>query len=115
MKALCEERVVDWHAKFKDLGVKCVSVTGDSENIDMKDIANHNLIVSTPEKWDSLTRKWKDNKELVRAVKLFMIDEIHLLNEDGRGSTLEAVVGVTGVFRGMGVFLRICVIFRSAG
>lgn len=30
----------------------------------------------------------------VETIKLFMIDEIHLLNEDTRGPTLEAVVGV---------------------
>lgn len=50
------------------------------------------MIITTPEKWDSLTRKWKDNRKLVRLVKLFLIDEVHLLNEETRGSTLEAIV-----------------------
>lgn len=30
------------------------------------------------EKWDSMTRKWKDNRSLVQAVKLFLIDEVNL-------------------------------------
>lgn len=92
MKALCEERLVDWHGKFCDFGINCISVTGDSDNIDFQSLMGHNLIITTPEKWDSITRKWKDNKNLVEAVTLFMIDEIHLLNEDTRGPTLEAVV-----------------------
>lgn len=28
------------------------------------------------EKWDSMTRKWKDNKSLVQSVRLFLIDEV---------------------------------------
>lgn len=94
MKALCEERLQDWHSKFRDLGVSCVSVTGDTHTINCQDLVKHNLILTTPEKWDAVTRKWKDNKNLFEAIKLFMIDEVHLLNEDCRGPTLEAVVGV---------------------
>lgn len=92
MKALCEERVVDWHKKFSNFGINSISVTGDSDNIDFQSLLNHNLIITTPEKWDCLTRKWRENINLVEIVKLFMIDEIHLLNEECRGSTLETIV-----------------------
>lgn len=92
MKSLCEERLVDWHKKFSSFGLNCISVTGDSDNVDFQSLCNHNLVITTPEKWDSLTRKWKDNVQLVNMVKLFMIDEVHLLNEDNRGATLEAIV-----------------------
>lgn len=92
MKALCEERLVDWHGKFKNIGVTCISVTGDSEYVDVKKLMYYNIILTTPEKWDSMTRRWKDNQQLVESVKLFLIDEVHLLNENARGSTLEAVV-----------------------
>ncbi|XP_065640324.1 probable ATP-dependent DNA helicase HFM1 isoform X3 [Hydra vulgaris] len=44
------------------------------------------------EKWDNLTRKWKDYKSLFQSVRLFMIDEVHLLNDNARGATMEAVV-----------------------
>lgn len=47
--------------------------------------------MTTPEKWDSITRKWKEIKYLVGQVALLLIDEVHLLHED-RGATLEAVV-----------------------
>ncbi|RZB40049.1 ATP-dependent DNA helicase HFM1, partial [Asbolus verrucosus] len=92
MKALCEERLVDWHKKFANFGINCISVTGDSDNVEFQNLFNHNLIITTPEKWDCLTRKWKDNKKLVQVIKLFMIDEVHLINEECRGSTLETIV-----------------------
>lgn len=92
MKAMCEERLVDWHSRFKSVGLSCISVTGDSDFVDIKDLNYHNVIITTPEKWDSITRRWKDNQQLVQSIKLFLIDEVHLLNEDCRGSTLEAVV-----------------------
>lgn len=44
-----------------------------------------------PEKWDSLTRSWKDHLFLLGAVDLLLLDEVHHLGED-RGSTLEIVV-----------------------
>lgn len=71
-----------------------MAATGDSENLEFQHLTNHNLIISTPEKWDSLTRRWKDHEKIVKVVKLFMIDEVHLLNEENRGSTLEVIVRV---------------------
>jgi superfamily II helicase len=47
--------------------------------------------LTTPEKWDSMTRKWTDLNNLVTRVGILLIDEIHLL-DDSRGPTLEAVV-----------------------
>lgn len=94
IKALCEEKLIDWHSKFSNFGLTCVTITGDSDHVDLKSLTNHNLIITTPEKWDSVTRRWKENAKMVQTVKLFMIDEVHLLNEDSRGSTLEAVVSL---------------------
>ena len=44
------------------------------------------------EKWDSMTRKWRDYKSLVQLVRLFLIDEVHQLNDESRGPTMEAIV-----------------------
>lgn len=90
-KALCAERRRDWQAKFKRLDIDCVELTGDSDTTDLRDIQAANIIVTTPEKWDSITRKWKDHEKLMRLISLFLIDEVHILKED-RGATLEAVV-----------------------
>ena len=39
-----------------------------------------------------MTRKWRDHKSLVQLVRLFLIDEVHQLNDDVRGPTVEAIV-----------------------
>lgn len=51
------------------------------------------MIVTTPEKWDVITRKSSD-MSLSMLVKLLIIDEVHLLNED-RGPVIEALVART--------------------
>ncbi|PVI05142.1 P-loop containing nucleoside triphosphate hydrolase protein [Periconia macrospinosa] len=90
-KALCSERQRDWEKKFTPVGLKCLELTGDSDAADLKAVQSANIIVTTPEKWDSITRKWKDHEKLMRLIKLFLIDEVHILKED-RGATLEAIV-----------------------
>lgn len=39
-----------------------------------------------------LTRRWRDHRSLVEVIKLFLIDEVHILNDELRGPVLEAVV-----------------------
>jgi ATP-dependent DNA helicase HFM1/MER3 len=90
-KALCSERQRDWTAKFTPLGLKCAELTGDSDASDVRNVQSANIIITTPEKWDSITRKWKDHEKLMRLVKVFLIDEVHILKGD-RGAVLEAVV-----------------------
>ncbi|XP_075217960.1 uncharacterized protein LOC142322769 [Lycorma delicatula] len=92
VKALCAERYNDWQTKFGSLGINCLEVTGDFDLLTLHTIQNYHLILTTPEKWDSMTRRWKDHTAVVQLIKLFLIDEVHLLNEDRRGPTLEAVV-----------------------
>ncbi|KAF2468631.1 uncharacterized protein BDR25DRAFT_394820 [Lindgomyces ingoldianus] len=90
-KALCSERQRDWQKKFNPLGLQCAELTGDSDNANLRAVQSANIIVTTPEKWDSITRKWKDHEKLMQLIRLFLIDEVHILNED-RGATLETVV-----------------------
>ncbi|KIH48256.1 hypothetical protein ANCDUO_21677 [Ancylostoma duodenale] len=47
-------------------------------------------MITTPEKWDGITRSWA-TREYVRQVNLVIIDEIHLLGVD-RGAVLEAII-----------------------
>jgi len=90
-KALCSERQSDWSKRFRQLDVNVVELTGDTEVYQLKAISHADIIVTTPEKWDSMTRKWKDHKKFMELVKLFLIDEVHILKEE-RGASLEAVV-----------------------
>jgi hypothetical protein len=90
-KSLCSERQRDWEAKFASLDLKCAELTGDTDAAQLRNVQHASIIITTPEKWDSVTRKWKDHQKLMQMVKLFLIDEVHILKED-RGATLEAVV-----------------------
>lgn len=51
------------------------------------------VIVTTPEKWDIITRKAGD-RTYTQLVRLVIIDEIHLLH-DNRGPVLESLVART--------------------
>ena len=90
-KSLCSERQRDWEPKFKHLGLQCKEITGDTDYVSQTHIQQANLIITTPEKWDSMTRRWKDQLKLMQLVRLFLIDEVHMLKES-RGAALEAVV-----------------------
>jgi ATP-dependent DNA helicase HFM1/MER3 len=90
-KSLCTERQRDWQAKFGPLDLQVAELTGDTDSYQIRNVQHASIIVTTPEKWDSITRKWKDHQKLMQMVRLFLIDEVHILKED-RGATLEAVV-----------------------
>jgi hypothetical protein len=51
------------------------------------------MIVTTPEKWDVITRKGGE-VSLAAAVRLLIIDEVHLLNDE-RGPVIETLVART--------------------
>ncbi|XP_035279407.1 probable ATP-dependent DNA helicase HFM1 isoform X1 [Anguilla anguilla] len=91
IKALCSQRYENWKQKFGPLGLNCKELTGDTEIEDFFEIQDAHLIMTTPEKWDSMTRKWRDNC-LVQLVRLFLIDEVHVVKDTTRGATLEVVV-----------------------
>ena len=93
MKALVRERITDWKDRFeKRLGKNVVELTGDVTP-DMRAIQKAHVIVTTPEKWDGISRSWQ-TRNYVQAVRLIVIDEIHLLGQD-RGPVLEVIVSRT--------------------
>ncbi|KHN98212.1 activating signal cointegrator 1 complex subunit 3 [Metarhizium album ARSEF 1941] len=90
MKALVRERVKDWGKRLaRPLGLKIVELTGDNTP-DTRTIKDADIIVTTPEKWDGISRSWQ-TRGYVRQVSLVIIDEIHLLAGD-RGPILEIIV-----------------------
>nr|WJN24856.1 meiosis specific DNA helicase [Pseudozyma thailandica] len=90
-KALCSERMRDWSARFGSVGCNVTELTGDSVH-GLHVARKSRLIITTPEKWDSLTRKWDEQAPILSTIKLVMIDEVHILNESQRGARLEVVV-----------------------
>ncbi|XP_040533778.1 probable ATP-dependent DNA helicase HFM1 isoform X9 [Gallus gallus] len=108
IKALCSQRFDDWKEKFGPIGLSCKELTGDTVVDDLFEIHHAHIIITTPEKWDSMTRRWKDNS-IVQLVRLFLIDEarklmilyafflldderVHVIKDESRGATLEVVV-----------------------
>ncbi|KAL1876339.1 hypothetical protein VTK73DRAFT_9582 [Phialemonium thermophilum] len=90
MKALVRERVNDWGSRLaRPLGLKLVELTGDNTP-DTRTIQDADIIITTPEKWDGISRSWQ-TRGYVRKVSLVIIDEIHLLAGD-RGPILEIIV-----------------------
>jgi antiviral helicase SLH1 len=90
MKALVRERVQDWRKRLiGPMGLKLVELTGDNTP-DTRTIRDADIIITTPEKWDGISRSWQ-TRDYVRKVSLVIIDEIHLLGGD-RGPILEIIV-----------------------
>lgn len=120
IKALANEKYESWTALFPHL--KVVVETGDQEhylqsqknskdslhvnhsssgsaNLSMAPqtvetaISTADIILTTPERWDSITRRWKEKTvfDVVNSVSLVLLDEIHTIHEE-RGAALEAMV-----------------------
>lgn len=92
MKALVAEQVGNFSARLKPYGIKVAELTGDRQ-LTKQQIAETQIIVTTPEKWDIITRKASD-RSYTALVRLIIIDEIHLLHDD-RGPVLESIVSRT--------------------
>ncbi|KAG5177835.1 P-loop containing nucleoside triphosphate hydrolase protein [Tribonema minus] len=96
LKALCQQTLDQWTAKFAPLGLRLAEVTGDSAGpigaAALRDIAAADIILTTPEKWDSATRMSHERAFLIGSVRLLLVDEVHMLSEDGRGATLEMII-----------------------
>lgn len=92
MKALAQEVVTKFSERLKPLGLVVREFTGDM-NLTRQEIVDSQLIVTTPEKWDVVTRKGGDGS-LGTLVSLIIMDEIHLL-ADERGAVIETIVART--------------------
>ncbi|ORY31658.1 Sec63 Brl domain-domain-containing protein [Naematelia encephala] len=93
MKALAAEITRKFGKRLAWLGIKVRELTGDMQ-LTRQEIADTQVIVTTPEKWDVVTRKPTREGELASKVRLLIIDEVHLLNEE-RGAVIETIVART--------------------
>ncbi|KAJ8667090.1 hypothetical protein QAD02_008752 [Eretmocerus hayati] len=82
-EALAELIYFDWSVKFGEkLGKKVVFLTGET-GTDLKLLAKGQIIITTADKWDVLSRRWKQRKN-VQNIQLFIVDELQLIGgEDG--------------------------------
>jgi pre-mRNA-splicing helicase BRR2 len=93
MKALVQEMVGNFTERLTGaFGIKVGELTGDSQ-MTKQQISATQIIVTTPEKWDVITRKSTDTS-YTNLVRLIIIDEIHLLHDE-RGPVLESIIART--------------------
>lgn len=93
LKALAAEVVEKMGKRLAWLGITVRELTGDMQ-LTRAEIKSTQIIVTTPEKWDVVTRKASGDNEFVSMVKLLIIDEVHLLHEE-RGAVIESLVART--------------------
>ena len=103
IKSLCQEKTFEWKIKYSKnpLELNVTEYTSDSEYLNINLLNNSNIILTTPEKFDVLTRKWKDISSFISNISLLLIDEIHILNDEHRGATLEAIIARIKLLKNM--------------
>lgn len=72
-----------------EAGGKTVTMLTGETSVDLKLLEKGDIIVSTPEHWDMVSRRWKQRRN-VQNVALFVVDELHLLGGQN-GPALEIV------------------------
>lgn len=92
LKALVREQAGNFGERLKPFGIKVAELTGDRQ-LTQRQITDTQIIITTPEKWDVITRKAND-LSYTRLVHLIIIDEIHLLHDE-RGPVLEGIISRT--------------------
>ncbi|AJR80323.1 Hfm1p [Saccharomyces cerevisiae YJM428] len=88
-KSLCYDMYKNWFPSFVNLSVGML--TSDTSFLETEKAKKCNIIITTPEKWDLLTRRWSDYSRLFELVKLVLVDEIHTIKEK-RGASLEVIL-----------------------
>ncbi len=91
LRALTNEKESEWE-RFEEMGYTVYVVTGERD-FNPRRAARADVLVMTPEKADSATRKHDSPRfAFVTDVDLVAIDEVHLLDSESRGSVLEVLI-----------------------
>lgn len=88
LRALASEKYKTFKKDYPN--IKIAISSGDTDSSDSY-LERYDLIITTSEKFDSLIRH---KAPWLRTVKTVIIDEIHLLNDPGRGPTLEVLITI---------------------
>jgi replicative superfamily II helicase len=91
LRALTNEKEREWE-RFEELGYSVYVVTGERD-LNPRRAERADILVMTPEKADSATRKHDTRRySFIEDVDCCVIDEVHLLDSDRRGSVLEVTI-----------------------
>ncbi|KAK6029208.1 Sec63 domain protein [Ostertagia ostertagi] len=84
----------DWQDRIgMALDRTVVLLTGEPST-DLKLLQRGKLIIATPERWDNVSRRWKQRKN-VQAVKLFVVDDLHMIGGTIGLDTTVRIVGLS--------------------
>ncbi|MFB6298795.1 MAG: DEAD/DEAH box helicase [Halobacteriales archaeon] len=91
LRALTNEKEREWE-RFEELGHSVYVVTGERD-LNPRRAAHADVLVMTPEKVDSATRQHdSDRYRFIADIDCCVIDEVHLLDSEKRGSVLEVTI-----------------------
>lgn len=87
---LCLIQLSRWRKSFgRRLNLNVVKLTGETA-VDLKLLASGNIVIATPDKWDMISRRWKQRKT-VQTLALLVVDQLHAISGK-KGATLEVIV-----------------------
>lgn len=72
MKALATEMVTNFSKKLAPIGIIVKECTGDMQ-LTKKEIAETQMLVTTPEKWDVITRKGAGDIIILLEIRVYCI------------------------------------------
>jgi helicase len=88
LRALATEKYTDFKAYKEKYDIKVAVRTGDYESKE-EGLKDYDIIVSTYEKFDSMSRKGPD---WLKEVGVVVVDEAHMLTDTERGPALECML-----------------------
>lgn len=87
-RALCSQLYANWRPRFASLNLTVGLLTSETTLIDIQRVKSCNIVIATPEKWDSLSRAKADT---AIQLDLLLVDEVHTVGCE-RGALLEVLV-----------------------
>lgn len=87
LRALATEKYEDLK-RFEELGIRVALSMGDYDS-DEPTLVSYDIIIATSEKADSLLRH---RTHWLKQLSVVVADEVHLINDPGRGPTLEVTL-----------------------
>ncbi|MGC8607542.1 MAG: DEAD/DEAH box helicase [Vulcanisaeta sp.] len=107
LRALAYEKARDLRI-YEKLGVRIAVTTGEYDKEDAW-LMNYDIVVTTYEKLDSLLRHKVD---WLKQVGILIIDEIHYIDDDKRGPTIESIIAKV---KSLGLSMQLLALSATVG
>jgi pre-mRNA-splicing helicase BRR2 len=81
VESMCKQRAAQWKQRLgsqSEVGLNIDSLTGNLQQ-DLAILNKADVIVTTAEKWDMMSRKWRQRK-VIQRVGLYILDQLQILD-----------------------------------